>query len=175
MVVLFAHVKVVFHTVDTETTVHYVGFLTGALAFSVAVGTGIVGAIGDRVSGKVLVHGSLVGLVGTIVVMVLTRNPYIFVPVYVAHCILAAILITIHLKTVGDLYHTDQQHGRIFGIVHALSDVGTVFGPAFIWLYTLTPVTIGPILTFLVLAGVGALSIPAFLYSITKSGQLPRP
>jgi MFS family permease len=39
MVVLFAHVKVVFHTVDTETTVHYVGFLTGALKAAEAVRT----------------------------------------------------------------------------------------------------------------------------------------
>lgn len=174
MVLLYVHVKTVFHTTTPDEGVHYVGLLTAALATSIAVGTVISGYLGDRMSAKLLVHGSLVGLVATLAVFIVAVNPWIFVPLFIAHCIFAATLITIHLKTVGDLYHEDQQHGRIFGIVHALSDLGTIFGPACVWLYTLLPGRTGAVVTFSVLAGLGALTIPAFLWSMTKAGELPR-
>jgi MFS family permease len=176
MVLLFAHVPVVFGTAPgSEDSIYWVGRCTGALALSVAIGTVISGVVGDKISAKLLVHGSLVGVVATLALFVIARAPLLFWPIFVAHCVFAAVLITIHLKTVGELYHEDQQHGRIFGIVHALSDLGTIFGPAFIWLYTLPPAHLGGLLTFLVLGGIGAFTIPLFLFAMSRPGELPRP
>lgn len=170
MVLLLAHAPAIgFERVED------VGYLTGLLAGSIAITTPIAGVLADRYSAKVLAHGSLVGIVGTLALFVFARTPWTFVPVFAAHCVFAAALITIHLKMVGDVYHEDQQHGRIFGIVHALSDLGTIFGPATIWLYTLLPHGSGAPVTFLVLAGLGALAIPAFLWSMSRAAQLPRP
>jgi MFS family permease len=180
MVLLFAHTPAVFHTARPEDTVHVVGILTGALALSIAIGTVIAGYVADRYSAKVIAHMMLVGVVATMGAFVITRSPWIFVPLFVVHCVFSAVLITIHLKMVGDLYHEDQQHGRIFGIVHALSDVGTIFGPAFVWLYLLIPgnvsyMTVGSVVTFAVMGGLGALAIPAFQFSVRRAPELPRP
>jgi hypothetical protein len=75
---------------------------------------------------------------------------------------------------VGDVYHEETQHGRIFGIVHSLSDMGMILGPPFIWLYT-SGGKVGIMLTFIIMSGLGFLTIPAFAISQGREKSLPRP
>lgn len=167
-VLLFAHVK---HL--GLTGVDPVGRLMALLAFSFAVVTPISGLLADRFPARLLAHGSLVGIVASLALMCLAPNGLTFTPLFFVYSCFSAMLLTVHLKMVGDMYHEEQQHGRIFGIVHALSDFGMILGPPFIWLYTAG--SLGRILTFVIMAGLGFLSIPAFAWSQGKEKQLPRP
>jgi MFS family permease len=167
-VLLFAHVKTIgIPGVDP------VGYLMSLLALSFAVVTPVSGFLSDRFPARLLALGSLIGIVATLALMVLAPSGATFTPLWVLYSIFSAMLLTVHLKMVGDIYHEEQQHGRIFGIVHALSDLGMIFGPPFIWLYTVGKV--GRILTFAILAGLGFLTIPAFAISQGREKQLPRP
>ncbi len=167
-ILLFAHVKTI-----GLTGVDPVGRLMALLAFSFAVMTPISGFLADRISARFLTHGSLVGIVATLSLMCLAPNGYTFTPLFFLYACFSATLLTTHLKMVGDMYHEETQHGRIFGIVHALSDLGMILGPPFIWLYTSS--SLGRILTFVILAGLGFLTIPAFSFSQGREKQLPRP
>ena len=170
-VLLFAHVKQI-----GLTGVDPVGFLMAILAGCFAIVTPISGILADRFPARVLAHGSLVGIVATLALMnpITAPNGYVFVPLWVAYSVFSAMLVTVHLKMVGDVYHEEAQHGRVFGIVHALSDIGMIVGPPFIWLYT-GGGRVGIMLTFIIMSGLGFLTIPAFAISRGREKTLPRP
>jgi len=170
-VLLFAHVKQI-----GLKGVNDVGILMALLAGSFAIVTPISGILADRFPARLLTHGSLVGIVATLALM----NPYIarsgwtFIPLWIAYSMFSAMLVTAHLKMVGDVYHEEEKHGRIFGIVHALSDLGMILGPPLIWLYTSNG-NLGVMLTFFIMSGLGFLTIPAFAISRGRERSLPRP
>ncbi len=166
-VLLFPHVKYL-----GMGGVEAVGRLMAILAACLAVLTPISGYLADRFSSRWLTHGALVGTVASLALMLIAPG-WTFTALWIAYSCFSAILINVHLKFVGDTYHEEQQHGRIFGIVHALSDLGMILGPPLIWLYTAG--NFGRIATFLLMAGVGGLSVPAFMLSQGREKQLPRP
>jgi MFS family permease len=170
-VLLFAHVKQI-----GMTGVDPVGVLMAILAVCFAVVTPISGILADRFPARVLAHGSLVGIVATLALMnpITAPNKYVFIPLWVAYSVFSAMLVTVHLKMVGDVYHEEAQHGRVFGIVHSLSDLGMIVGPPFIWLY-MAGGKFGILLTFFIMAGLGFLTIPFFAISRGREKSLPRP
>jgi MFS family permease len=180
-VLILAHAPAIgLHGVDGA------GKLLALLAGSFAVVTPVSGLLADRYSPRLLTHGSLIGIVATLCAMIFTWTTWTFIPLFALYCVFSATLLTVHLKMVGDIYHEEQQHGRIFGIVHALSDIGMIVGPTLIWVYTAlgnTPAgfeptgktTWGQIATFLAMAGLGLVTIPAFAFSKGREANLPRP
>jgi len=170
-ILLFAHVKQLGFV--GKQGVDAVGRFMALLAAAFAVMTPISGFLADRFAPRWLAHGSLIGIVASLALMCIAPNALLFGGLFVVYSAFSAMLLTVHLKMVGDMYHEEQQHGRIFGIVHALSDLGMILGPPFIWLYTASD--LGRVLTFIIMAGLGFLSIPMFAWSQGREKQLPRP
>jgi MFS family permease len=175
-VLLFPHVKelgIVSPDSPASAVEDAVGRFMVILAGAFIVMTLPSGYLSDRMSARRLSFVALLGVVATLVVMGFVKTGVSFGFIFAGYACASAVLIPVHLKMVGEVYQTEESHGRIFGIVHALSDLGMILGPAFIWLYVSSG--FGRILTFVIMAGLGFLTIPAFMYSKGREKDLPRP
>ena len=118
----------------------------------------VAGALTDRVSARAVTASAFAVVCVLLGAMAVFTSAPAFSLLYGAYVFAGSMLFTADMKLVGDSFGERDAHGKIFGVAHAVTDLGMTIAPI-----VLLPLhERSPGLLFATLAGLGLLTLGAF-------------